>query len=47
MNVFVLDNDIVKCAQYHYDKHVIKIILESAQMLSATLRLNVDQNKLN
>ena len=44
MNVFVLDNDIEKCAQYHCDKHVVKMILESAQMLSATLRLNgVDQ----
>jgi hypothetical protein len=40
MNIFVLDNDIEKCAQYYCDKHVIKMILESAQMLSATLRLN-------
>ena len=47
MNIFVLDNDIIKCAQYHCYKHVIKMILESAQILSATLRLNVDQNKLN
>ena len=40
MNIFVLDNDIEKCAQYHCDKHVVKMILESAQMLSAALRLN-------
>jgi len=40
MNILVLDNDIEKCAQYHCDKHVVKMILESAQMLSATLRLN-------
>ena len=40
MNIFVLDNDIEKCAQYHCDKHVVKMILESAQMLSATLRIN-------
>ena len=40
MNIFVLDNDIKKCAQYHCDKHVVKMILESAQMLSAALRLN-------
>ena len=40
MNIFVLDNDIEKCAQYHCDKHVVKMTLESAQMLSAALRLN-------
>ena len=40
MNIFVLDYDIKKCARYHCDKHVVKMILESAQMLSATVRLN-------
>lgn len=38
MNIFVLDYDIKKCAQYHNDKHVIKMILESAQMLSTANR---------
>ena len=33
MNIFILDNDIEKCAQYHCDKHLIKMILESAQLL--------------
>lgn len=33
MNIFVLDIDIKKCAEYHNDKHVIKMILESAQLL--------------
>ena len=33
MNVFVLDRDVRKCAQYHNDKHVVKMILESAQLL--------------
>lgn len=33
MNIFVLDDDIEKCAEYHTDKHVVKMILESAQML--------------
>ena len=33
MNIFVLDNDITKCAQAHMDKHVTKMILESAQLL--------------
>lgn len=40
MNIFVLDNDINTCAKYHCDKHVIKMILESAQMLSSVVRLN-------
>jgi len=33
MNIFVLDNDIKKCAQFHNDKHVVKMILETAQLL--------------
>lgn len=35
MNIFVLDRDIRTCARYHADQHVIKMILESAQMLCA------------
>jgi Pyrimidine dimer DNA glycosylase len=34
MNIFVLDIDPVRCAQAHCDKHVIKMILETAQLLS-------------
>ena len=34
MNIFVLDEDPVKAAEYHCNKHVVKMILESAQMLS-------------
>ena len=33
MNIFVLDYDPVKAAQYECDKHVVKMILESAQLL--------------
>jgi hypothetical protein len=33
MNIFLLDTDIRKCAQYHCDKHVVKMILETAQLL--------------
>jgi len=33
MNIFVLDTDPQKCAQYHNDKHVVKMILETAQLL--------------
>jgi hypothetical protein len=34
MNIFILDYDVKKCAQYHVDKHVVKMILETAQLLS-------------
>lgn len=33
MNIFLLDYNIKKCARYHCDKHVVKMILESAQIL--------------
>lgn len=33
MNIFVLDYHPKRAAQYHCDKHVVKMILESAQML--------------
>ena len=35
MNIFVLDKDPVRAAEAHCDKHVVKMILESGQMLSA------------
>ena len=37
MNIFILDKDIEKCAHYHCDQHVIKMILESMQMLCTAL----------
>ena len=37
MNIFVLDRNIKKCAQYHCDQHVSKMILESVQMLCTSL----------
>ena len=33
MNIFYLRKDPIKAAQYQYNKHVVKMILESAQML--------------
>ena len=33
MNIFILDWDVKKCTQYHVDKHVVKMILETAQLL--------------
>ena len=34
MNIFILDQSPQIAAEYHCDKHVVKMILESAQMLS-------------
>lgn len=36
MNIFILDEDINKSAAYHCDKHVVKMCLEYAQLLSTT-----------
>jgi hypothetical protein len=33
MNIFYLDTDPRVCAEYHNDKHVVKMILETAQLL--------------
>jgi hypothetical protein len=33
MNLFILDDDLIKNAEYHVDKHVVKMILEAAQLL--------------
>lgn len=44
MNIFWLDNDMQKCVEYHCDKHVVKMILEHVQLLSASSKLSgVDQ----
>ena len=34
MNIFYLDKNPKLCAQYHVDRHVVKMILETAQLLS-------------
>jgi len=33
MNIFVLSLNVIFCARYHCDKHVVKMILETAQIL--------------
>jgi len=38
MNIFVLDNNPVKAAQYHCDKHCVKMVLELFQQLGSALR---------
>lgn len=39
MNIFILSNDPVEAAQLQCDKHVVKMIVESAQMLSTAHRM--------
>ncbi len=47
MNIFVLDRDPREAARFHCNKHVVKMILESAQMLCAAhwTHLLSDNNK--
>jgi len=37
LNIFFLDEDVTLCAQYHCNAHVVKMILESTQMLCTVL----------
>ena len=39
MNIFILNNDPVRAAQAQCDKHIVKMPLESAQMLSTAHRI--------
>jgi len=45
MNIFVLSHDPRKAARYHNDRHVVKMILETAQIL-ATAHYLVDGHKM-
>ena len=42
MNIFYLDRDPQKAAELHYNKHVIKMILEAAQMLCTAHHISGD-----
>ena len=44
MNIFVLDYNPQIAAEYHCDKHVVKMILESAQILCAVHHKNGHTN---
>lgn len=33
MNIFILDINPIKAAEYHCDKHIVKMVLETAQLL--------------
>lgn len=39
MNIFFLDQDPKVCAQQHGDKHVVKMVLETVQLLSTAHRV--------
>lgn len=39
MNIFYLSRDLKKCAEFHCDKHLVKQILETAQLLSTAHHL--------
>ena len=40
MNIFILDENIDKCAEAHVDKHIVKMPLEAAQMLCTNHWIN-------
>lgn len=42
MNIFFLDFNTQTCAMMHVDKHVIKMILETAQLLCSAVHLKGD-----
>lgn len=39
MNIFILDTDLKRNAQYYCDKHLIKMILETAQMMCTVCQI--------
>jgi hypothetical protein len=45
MNIFRLSDDPQECAEMHCDKHVVKMILETAQMLSTAWRMTDSDSK--
>jgi len=48
MNLFLLAKNLKRCAKYHCDKHVVKMILEYAQILStAYWLLHPDAERLH
>ena len=47
MNVFFLDREPVVAAKYHCDRHVVKMIVETAQLLSTACHMvGADDNDL-
>jgi hypothetical protein len=47
MNIFILDENPIKAAEYHCDKHVVKMILELFQQMgSAVIRHGATPNQM-
>ncbi len=46
MNIFVLDFDPQKAAMYHNDKHVVKMIVETAQLLCSVHHMTSDKTDI-
>lgn len=47
MNIFYLDENPVLAARYHCDKHVVKMVTETAQILSTVIRMaGIDDDDL-
>ena len=44
MNLFLLDVDLKKCAQFHCNKHVVKMILELTQILYTCWWVSIEKN---
>lgn len=42
MNIFVLSESPGEAAEYHCDKHVVKMVLETAQLLSGAERIRLN-----
>jgi hypothetical protein len=40
MNIFYLHHDVRKCAKYHVDRHVVKMIIEYCQLLCTAIWLS-------
>ena len=40
MNIFILDKKLEKSIEYHIDRHIVKMPLEAAQMLSTTVAID-------
>lgn len=44
MNIFYLDRDPVRCAGYHTDRHVVKMAVETAQILCSAYYFTGEEN---
>jgi hypothetical protein len=46
MNLFILSWDFKECAEFMFDKHVSKILLEAVQMLCTTIQIVDPENEI-